>query len=147
MKKLILFSVLMVCALFAYAQTSKLSHEVAMGDQQYLMGNVKEAQKAYNQASRSNDLNVKLLASYRNLELSALQSHPHYKAQAEFAIKKCLKKMGNPNMTQNEFYSKYNILPLHQLSSQTNNTQVVVVQQNNGQTSEEYMLQNSQQQV
>lgn len=146
MKKLILFSVLMVCALFAYAQTSKLSHEVAMGDQQYLMGNVKEAQKAYNQASRSNDLNVKLLACYRNLELSALQSHPHYKAQAEFAIKKCLKKMGNPNMTQNEFYSKYNILPLHQLSSQTNNTQVVVVQQNNGQTSEEYMLQNSQQQ-
>lgn len=130
MRKFILFSVLMICALFVHAQTSKLSHEIAMGDQQYLMGNIKEAQKAYNQASRSNDLNVKLLASYRNLELSALQSHPHYKAQAEFAIKKCLKKMGNPNMTQNEFYSKYNILPLHQLSLQANNVQSVPQQAN-----------------
>lgn len=130
MKKLILFSVLMICALFVHAQTSKLSHEIAMGDQQYLMGNIKDAQKAYNQASRSNDLNVKLLASYRNLELSALQSHPHYKAQAEFAIKKCLKKMGNPNMTQNEFYSKYNILPLHQLSLQANNAESVPQQAN-----------------
>ena len=66
MKKLILFSVLTVCVLCAHAQVSKLSHEVAMGDQQYLMGNVKEAQKAYNQASRSNDLNV-MVEGYGNL--------------------------------------------------------------------------------
>lgn len=132
MKKLILFIVLIACALFGYAQTSVLSGEIALGDQQYLMGNIKEAQKAYNQAAKSTDLNIKLLAGYRNLELSALQGHPHYKAQAEFAIKKCLKKMGKPNMTQSEFYSKYNILPLYQMGLQTNNNaqqQVVVVNQ------------------
>ena len=59
MKKLILFSVLTVCVLCAHAQVSKLSEEVAMGDQQYLMGNIKEANKAYKRASKTKDLSAK----------------------------------------------------------------------------------------
>lgn len=130
MKTITTFVVLVMCVLLSHAQVSALSGDVALGDQQYLMGNVKGAQKAYKQAARSKDLNVKLLAAYRNLEISALQGHPHYKAMAELEINKCLKKMGTPDMTQDEFYEKYKILPLHQLGQQANNAQIVVVQQN-----------------
>ena len=72
MKKLILFSVLTVCVLCTHAQVSKLSEEVAMGDQQYLMGNIKEANKAYKRASKTKDLSAKILAYYRMWELSAI---------------------------------------------------------------------------
>lgn len=137
MRKILAFLIFAIAALLSQAQTRIISGEIALGDQQYLMGNVKEAQKAYKQASRSSDLNVKLLAAYRNLEVSALKGHPHYKLMAEMEIKKCLKKMGTPDMTQNDFYAKHNILPLHELGLQANNTQVVVVQQSNNGTGQE----------
>ena len=63
MKKLILFITFVACALFASAQASKLSEEVAIGDQQYLMGNVKEAQKAYKRASKAKNLKGKFIIS------------------------------------------------------------------------------------
>lgn len=136
-----------MCALYCQAQTSLLSNEIAMGDQQYLMGNVKGAHNAYEQALRSEDLNVKLLAAYRSLEVSAFQGHPHYKARAEYQIKRCLKKMGSPNLTQNEFYAKYNILPLHQLGTQGNNNQVVIRKQTNEQEKVDNSLSKQQAQI
>ena len=91
MKKFILFTAFMACALFGYAQASKLSEEVAMGDQQYLMGNVKEAEKAYKRASKTKDLNARILAFYRMSELSSISGSAsesaYIKAYTEAAIK------------------------------------------------------------
>lgn len=134
MKKLILFSVLTVCVLCTHAQVSKLSEEVAMGDQQYLMGNIKEANKAYKRASKTKDLNAKILAYYRMWELSAItgsESESAYiKAYTEAATKGFFKKMGTPNMTKDEFYAQNNIQPLHQMSLQANNVPSVSQQAN-----------------
>ena len=134
MKKLILFSVLTVCVLCTHAQVSKLSEEVAMGDQQYLMGNIKEANKAYKRASKTKDLSAKILAYYRMWELSAItgsESESAYiKAYTEAATKGFFKKMGTPNMTKDEFYAQNNIQPLHQMSLQANNVQSVSQQAN-----------------
>ena len=134
MKKLILFSVLTVCVLCTHAQVSKLSEEVAMGDQQYLMGNIKEANKAYKRASKTKDLNAKILAYYRMWELSAItgsESESAYiKAYTEAATKGFFKKMGTPNMTKDEFYAQNNIQPLHQMSIQANNVPSVSQQAN-----------------
>ena len=134
MKKLILFSVLTVCVLCAHAQVSKLSEEVAMGDQQYLMGNIKEANKAYKRASKTKDLSAKILAYYRMWELSAItgsESESAYiKAYTEAATKGFFKKMGTPNMTKDEFYAQNNIQPLHQMSLQANNVPSVSQQAN-----------------
>ena len=134
MKKLILFSVLTVCVLCAHAQVNKLSEEVAMGDQQYLMGNIKEANKAYKRASKTKDLSAKILAYYRMWELSAItgsESESAYiKAYTETATKGFFKKMGTPNMTKDEFYAQNNIQPLHQMSLQANNVQSVSQQAN-----------------
>lgn len=136
MKKIILFTVLMACALFGYAQASKLSEEVAMGDQQYLMGNVKEAEKAYKRASKTKDLNVRILAFYRMSELSSISGSAsesaYIKAYTEAAIKGLYKKKGTPNMTKDEFYAQNNIQALYQMGLQANNNaqqQVVVVNQ------------------
>jgi hypothetical protein len=134
MKKLILFSVLTVCVLCTHAQVSKLSEEVAMGDQQYLMGNIKEANKAYKRASKTKDLSAKILAYYRMWELSAItgsESESAYiKAYTEAATKGFFKKMGTPNMTKDEFYAQNNIQPLHQMSLQANNVPSVSQQAN-----------------
>ena len=134
MKKLILFSVLTVCVLCTHAQVSKLSEEVAMGDQQYLMGNIKEANKAYKRASKTKDLSAKILAYYRMWELSAItgsESESAYiKAYTEAATKGFFKKMGTPNMTKDEFYAQNNIQPLHQMSIQANNVPSVSQQAN-----------------
>ena len=134
MKKLILFSVLTVCVLCTHAQVSKLSEEVAMGDQQYLMGNIKEANKAYKRASKTKDLSAKILAYYRMWELSAItgsESESAYiKAYTETATKGFFKKMGTPNMTKDEFYAQNNIQPLHQMSLQANNVPSVSQQAN-----------------
>ena len=129
MKKFILFTTFMLCALFACAQASKLSDEVAMGDHQYLMGNVKEAQKAYKRASKVKELKAKILAYYRMSELSAITGNAsesaYIKAYTEAATKGLLKKMGTPYMTKDEFYAQNNIQPLHQMSLQANNVQGV----------------------
>ena len=134
MKKLILFSVLTVCVLCTHAQVSKLSEEVAMGDQQYLMGNIKEANKAYKRASKTKDLNAKILAYYRMWELSAItgskSESAYIKAYTEAATKGFFKKMGTPNMTKDEFYAQNNIQPLHQMSIQANNVPSVSQQAN-----------------
>ena len=134
MKKLILFSVLTVCVLCAHAQVSKLSEEVAMGDQQYLMGNIKEANKAYKRASKTKDLSAKILACYRMWELSAItgsaSESAYIKAYTEAATKGYFKKMGTPNMTKDEFYAQNNIQPLHQMSLQANNVPSVSQQAN-----------------
>ena len=134
MKKLILFSVLTVCVLCTHAQVSKLSEEVAMGDLQYLMGNIKEANKAYKRASKTKDLNAKILAYYRMWELSAItgskSESAYIKAYTEAATKGFFKKMGTPNMTKDEFYAQNNILPLHQMSIQANNVPSVSQQAN-----------------
>ena len=134
MKKLILFSVLTVCVLCAHAQVNKLSEEVAMGDQQYLMGNIKEANKAYKRASKTKDLNAKILAYYRMWELSAItgskSESAYIKAYTEAATKGFFKKMGTPNMTKDEFYAQNNIQPLHQMSIQANNVPSVSQQAN-----------------
>ena len=134
MKKLILFSVLTVCVLCTHAQVSKLSEEVAMGDQQYLMGNIKEANKAYKRASKTKDLNAKILAYYRMWELSAItgskSESAYIKAYTEAATKGFFKKMGTPNMTKDEFYAQNNIQPLHQMSLQANNVPSVSQQAN-----------------
>ena len=132
MKKLILFITFVACALFASAQASKLSEEVAIGDQQYLMGNVKEAQKAYKRASKAKNLKAKILAYYRMSELSAIiggESESAYiKAFSEAAIQGSYKKLGTPNMTKEEFYAQNNLQPLHQMSLQTNNVSNVTQQ-------------------
>ena len=134
MKKLILFSVFTVCVLCTHAQVSKLSEEVAMGDQQYLMGNIKEANKAYKRASKTKDLNAKILAYYRMWELSAItgskSESAYIKAYTEAATKGFFKKMGTPNMTKDEFYAQNNIQPLHQMSLQANNVPSVSQQAN-----------------
>ena len=134
MKKLILFSVLTVCVLCIHAQVSKLSEEVAIGDQQYLIGNIKEANKAYKRASKTKDLSAKILAYYRMWELSAItgsESESAYiKAYTEAATKGFFKKMGTPNMTKDEFYAQNNIQPLHQMSLQANNVPSVSQQAN-----------------
>lgn len=134
MKKLVLFSVLTIFVLFAHAQIGKLSEEVAMGDQQYLMGNIKEANKAYKRAAKTKDLNARILAYYRMWELSAItgsESESAYvKAYTEAATKGLFKKMGTPNMTKDEFYAQNNIQPLHQMGLQANNTQSVSQQAN-----------------
>lgn len=134
MKKLILFSVLTVCVLCTHAQVSKLSEEVAMGDQQYLMGNIKEANKAYKRASKTKDLSAKILAYYRMWELSAItgskSESAYIKAYTEAATKGFFKKMGTPNMTKDEFYAQNNIQPLHQMSIQANNVPSVSQQAN-----------------
>ena len=134
MRKFILFTVLVAYALFSYAQVSKLSEEVAMGDQQYLMGNVKEAQKAYKRASKTKSLNAKILAYYRMSELSAISGNAsesaYIKAYTESAIKGLFKKNGTPDMTKDEFYAQNNIQPLHQMSLQVNNVSSVAQQSN-----------------
>ena len=132
MKKLILFITFVACALFASAQASKLSEEVAIGDQQYLMGNVKEAQKAYKRASKAKNLKAKILAYYRMSELSAIiggESESAYiKAFSEAAIQGSYKKLGTPNMTKEEFYAQNNLQALHQMGLQTNNVSNVTQQ-------------------
>lgn len=132
MKKLILFITFVACALFASAQASKLSEEVAIGDQQYLMGNVKEAQKAYKRASKAKNLKAKILAYYRMSELSAIiggESESAYiKAFSEAAIQGSYKKLGTPNMTKEEFYAQNNLQPLHQMGLQTNNVSNITQQ-------------------
>ena len=127
MKKLILFITFVACALFASAQASKLSEEVAIGDQQYLMGNVKEAQKAYKRASKAKNLKAKILAYYRRLELSTIIGGKSESAYMKAYMKAVTQEL---NMTKEEFYAQNNIQPLHQMSLQANNAQSVSQQAN-----------------
>jgi hypothetical protein len=60
MKRLDILCILMFCFLSIHAQVSKISEEVAMGDQQFLMGNIDGAQKAYKRAIKSKKLSATL---------------------------------------------------------------------------------------
>ena len=134
MKRLDVLFILMFCILSVHAQVSKISEEVAMGDQQYLMGNIDGAQKAYKRAIKSKKISATLLGHYRTLELSTItgsETKRNYTLGfTKASIQQCLRKMGTPNMTKEEFYAQNNIQPLHQMSLQTNNAQGVSQQAN-----------------
>ena len=126
MKNIFVFIALVIGALDVFAQKSY----VTAGDEYYLSGNQKAAEKAYKKATKSKDVDIKLWAAYRCLELSSegksAYKKAYEKALAEELIKGCLEEKGTPNMTREEFYSLKNIIPLDQLTLQAVNTQYEV---------------------
>lgn len=135
MKNIFVFIALVIGALNVYAQKAPITEEIiAQGDQLYVSGNEKEANKAYRKAIKSKDVDVTLLGAYRLMELEnlktdnktgskgagALMADAYATAFSEAVIKKCLKKKGTPNLTMEEFYAQKNILTLEQLTLQAN---------------------------
>jgi len=135
MKNIFVFIALVIGALNVYAQKSPITEEIiAQGDQLYVSGNEKEANKAYRKAIKSKDVDVILLGAYRLMEVENLKTDnktgskgagdlmadAYATAFSEAVIKKCLKKKGTPNLTMEEFYAQKNILTLEQLTLQAN---------------------------
>ena len=128
MKNIFVLITLMFYSLNVFAQKAPVtSTTIIKGDEYYLSGNQKAAEKAYKSAIKSKDVDIKLWAAYRCLELSSngksAYKKAYEKALAQGLIDGCLEEKGTPNMTREEFYSLKNIIPLDQLTLQAVNTQ------------------------